>query len=315
MYTMDSKISFIIPAFNASDTIIESVESIIKGNFEDDDEIIIVNDGSTDNTNQKIAELKNKYPFIKIIINEDNKGCPASRNIGIKSATNPLIFNLDADDILVKKSVKVLKKYLIDNKADISAFNESRFFIKFKRNITHKWVYKSGLVTLADFLAGPIAPAGNFLYTKASWKKIGGYWEYGKGLHEFWGFNLKQLANGAKMVVLPGSYYLHRIGTGDSLFIRESKKRDVISSMATKMIMPFIDLLCDEDANYIKSEEGSKTWFDNFANRPLRLKTGENGITGTDLPSQRTLVLNKLKKIIPFTLYGKLKKVYFHFRF
>ena len=46
----NSKISFIIPAYNCADTLVESIESIFDGNFEDGDEVIIVNDASTDKT-------------------------------------------------------------------------------------------------------------------------------------------------------------------------------------------------------------------------------------------------------------------------
>lgn len=54
-------ISYCMPTFNSADTIAESVESIMDGNFEDGDEMIIVNDGSTDNTVKIVEGLKKKY--------------------------------------------------------------------------------------------------------------------------------------------------------------------------------------------------------------------------------------------------------------
>ena len=54
----NSKISFIIPAYNCADTLIESIESIFNGNFEVDDEVIIVNDASTDKTLEVINKLQ-----------------------------------------------------------------------------------------------------------------------------------------------------------------------------------------------------------------------------------------------------------------
>ena len=78
------KISFIIPAYNCADTIVESVESIFKGNFEDGDEVIIVNDASTDKTSQIINSLQKKYPTIKELSHNINKGSAAAgRNTGI----------------------------------------------------------------------------------------------------------------------------------------------------------------------------------------------------------------------------------------
>jgi len=203
MSEKDPKISFVIPAYNCADTLEESVESIFNGNFEDGDEVIIVNDASTDNTESVIDKLKSKHPLIVTINNSENKGCPASRNVGIRATKNSLIFNLDSDNILVHNSIPKLKKYLIEQAAEVAAFGEYHYFIDNTAKITHKWICKPGTMSLADFLSGHInpGPGGNFLYTKKSWDKIGGYWEYGSGLHEAWGFTLKQLANGAKFVV------------------------------------------------------------------------------------------------------------------
>ncbi|MCX6735939.1 MAG: glycosyltransferase [Candidatus Parcubacteria bacterium] len=280
----NSKISFVIPAYNCADTLEESIDSIFHKNFENGDEVVIVNDFSSDDTGKKIVELRKKYPQIVYIKNDQNKGCPASRNIGIRKSKNPLIFNLDADNILAEGSIKKLKEYLTSEKADVAAFSEYHYFKTDTKKIDHKWVYKGGVMSLADFLAGPInpGPGGNFLYTKKGWEKIGGYWEYGKGLHEAWGYTLKHLANGSKFVVLPNSFYFHRFG-GDSLFVRESKKTDESSLMATKMLLNFAHLLTDEDAEYLRSDWGSRNWFELFPERPLHIKSREVGITGNKI--------------------------------
>jgi glycosyltransferase involved in cell wall biosynthesis len=277
----NENVSFVMPAYNCADTIAESVESIVQGNFEEGDELIIVDDCSTDNTAQVLSDLKRRYPFIEVIRNAQNKGCPASRNVGIARASNPLIFNLDSDNILVPGSIRKLKLFMISEKADLAAFGEIHYFAGDKNKVTHKWICRPGVLTLADFLSGHInpGPAGNFMYTKESWQRVGRYWEYGPGLHEAWGFSLKQIAMGSKFVVMPNTYYFHRYGHA-SLFIRESKKKNESSLMAMKMIMPFIDLIDENDAAYIMSEEGRISWIDNLAKRPIRLKTGEAGKTG-----------------------------------
>ena len=275
------KISFVMPTYNSADTVAESVESITQGNFEDGDELIIVDGCSTDNTVQVLSDLKEKYHFLKLILNENYIGCPAARNVGIGTASNSIIFNLDSDNLIVPGSIKELKQFMIGEEAEVAAFGEIHFFRDDKNKITHKWICCPGILTLADLLSGSINPAasGNYMFTKESWHRVGKYWEYGAGLHEAWGFSLKQIANGSKFVVMAGSYYLHRFGYS-SLYVRESAKKHEGSLMATKMIKPFINLLDAEDAKYIMSEKGSREWFDNNDKRPIKLKYSEIGRTG-----------------------------------
>ena len=104
------KISFIIPAYNCADTIIESIESVFNGNFEVGDEVIIVNDAPTDKTWQIINDLQKKYPVIEAISHNINKGsATAGRNTGIDCSKNNLIFCLDSDNVLAPNTVPALK--------------------------------------------------------------------------------------------------------------------------------------------------------------------------------------------------------------
>ncbi|MFA6554498.1 MAG: glycosyltransferase [Candidatus Paceibacterota bacterium] len=314
MNNNNQKVSFVIPAYNSIDTLAEAVESIYNGNFEDGDEVIIVDNASTDATRDVIRKLKKRFTTIIEIDNPKNVGCPASRNIGVRRSKNPLIFNLDSDNVLIPGSIKRMKNYLLSENADMASFSEYHYFQKHKINkITHKWTYKPGVMNLADFLAGPInpGPGGNFMYTKKSWEKIGGYWEYGEGVQEAWGFTLKQLVNGAKFVVLPNSYYLHRYGI-NSLFVRKAQDIGKSSIMATKMILPYLHLLNDEDAAYIASEKGGKEWFEyrNYIYRPIRVKSGEVGTTGYKIVLSDSSFLSKIKRFIPSKIYNSIKKIY-----
>lgn len=265
-------VSFVIPAFNCARTIKESLESIFNGNYQDNDEIIIVNDCSTDETANVLDSIKTSYPSIKIINNKDNLGAPASRNIGIKEAGRDYIFNLDSDDILVPGSRFDLERYLLDEEADIAVFGESHFFQTNIKEVTHTWIFKPGIMSLNDFLASNKLPGQNCIYTKKSWYEVGKYWEYDKGLLEDWGFFLKHITHGSKFVVLSGKYYYHRYGI-NSLFVRESSEsKSKVSQMASRMILPYLELLEPEDADYIKSGEGYNNWFTELNKHPIRVK-------------------------------------------
>ncbi|MCR5272439.1 MAG: glycosyltransferase [Lachnospiraceae bacterium] len=100
-----TKVSVVIPAHNAENYIVQALDSVVNQTLEDEIEIIVVNDASTDRTvdvteeyarKTITAELANRS--LVIINNEENKGVAESRNIGIAVATGEYIAFLDADD-------------------------------------------------------------------------------------------------------------------------------------------------------------------------------------------------------------------------
>lgn len=91
------KISAVLPAYNVEKYLGQCIESIINQNIEC--EIIIVNDGSTDNTLSVAESYKEKYPFIKVF-SQENCGQSTARNKGIENATGEYLLLLDSDDYL-----------------------------------------------------------------------------------------------------------------------------------------------------------------------------------------------------------------------
>lgn len=91
-----SKISIIVPCFNAEKYIEKCISSIIQNTFSDF-EIIIVDDGSTDNSKGKILDFLNKDFRIKYFY-QTNSGVSSARNTGIEKATGDYIVFIDSDD-------------------------------------------------------------------------------------------------------------------------------------------------------------------------------------------------------------------------
>lgn len=99
-------LSIIIPAFNAEDTIDRCIRSCIqKTTFFY--EIIVVNDGSTDDTELYIQKIKNNHDNI-ILISQNNKGVSAARNVGLKAAKAEHIIFVDADDELINGALQTI---------------------------------------------------------------------------------------------------------------------------------------------------------------------------------------------------------------
>ena len=86
-------ISAVIPAYNAEKYITRAIDSVL-GQTRPVDEIIIVDDGSTDNTAEAIKRYGDKIQYIY----QENAGVSAARNTGIKAAATDWIAFLDADD-------------------------------------------------------------------------------------------------------------------------------------------------------------------------------------------------------------------------
>lgn len=92
-----AKVSVYIPTHNRANLVKKAVISVLNQTYRNI-EIIIVNDGSTDNTQVVIEELAAKYSNINIFKNDTPKGAAYSRNIAIKAATGYFITGLDDDD-------------------------------------------------------------------------------------------------------------------------------------------------------------------------------------------------------------------------
>ena len=110
------KYSIIIPAYNAQNYIHRCIRSILEQTY-NNYEIIIVNDGSTDNTGKIIEEYEKKYDFIKVIT-QPNKGPSEARNKGVDYINGDYFIFLDSDDYLDKKLLEQLNESL-DNKPDL----------------------------------------------------------------------------------------------------------------------------------------------------------------------------------------------------
>lgn len=89
-------LSFIIPVYNSSDTLSRCVDSILALE-QQDYEIILVDDGSKDESGKLCDEYAEKYPFIKVI-HQSNQGQAAARNAGLDIAAGEYILFCDSDD-------------------------------------------------------------------------------------------------------------------------------------------------------------------------------------------------------------------------
>ena len=125
----NSEYTVIIPFFNEEKTLETAVTNLINENFAS--EIILVNDGSVDKSNEIALRLESKYKYIKLIESEHNKGKGHALNLGINESSKEYIGILDADLEYSPNDLKNLFKIIDNNNIDIGC--GSRFIGDKKR--------------------------------------------------------------------------------------------------------------------------------------------------------------------------------------
>lgn len=115
------KISIIIPAYNVENYIGKTIDSIIKQDFKDI-EIIVINDGSIDNT-KKVVEKFLQYDNRIKLIDIDNSGVSNARNIGLANSNGKYVMFIDSDDWIAENALSKLWRFSEELDLDIVSFN------------------------------------------------------------------------------------------------------------------------------------------------------------------------------------------------
>ena len=203
-------ISEVIPAYNAGQFIDETLESVLSQTYENW-ECIIVNDGSTDNTESVAKKWCEKDSRFRLT-NKENGGLSSARNWGIKESKAEYIAFLDADDILTSDSLEVRINVLIEQNVDLVATKLQHFTDKLpkvsKNNARQDVLYyaKEGLTQLMAF--NKVTPS-TVLCKKSVMDEVGGFTWHKKAedLH-CW---LKVLFAGYKIYRIDETLLLYRL--------------------------------------------------------------------------------------------------------
>ena len=111
-------ISIVIPIYNSAKYLPEAIDSVLRQSYQKV-EIIIVDDGSTDNTRQVVEKYMKKYPDKIKCFHQENKGPSAARNKGIQESKGKYIAFLDADDMWLEGYLSKCIKCLIEKECEL----------------------------------------------------------------------------------------------------------------------------------------------------------------------------------------------------
>lgn len=118
-------LSIIMPAYNVEKYISQSISSVLKQKTKYAYELIIINDGATDNTEEIIKKFNDtRIKYIK----QDNQGLSGARNTGMEVAVGRYITFIDSDDVLADNAIDTMVDAIRDNNADIVVGSYYMFF-------------------------------------------------------------------------------------------------------------------------------------------------------------------------------------------
>lgn len=118
-------LSIIIPMYNVAAYIEHCLDSVVQQPRFSDIEVIIVNDGSTDEGLQKVESYVSHFKNIRLL-HKKNGGLGSARNFGLRHATREFVFFLDADDWIAANAIERLLGIIETNPVDIIKFNHCR---------------------------------------------------------------------------------------------------------------------------------------------------------------------------------------------
>lgn len=144
------KISIIIPIYNAEKYLEKCINSIIVQSLKEI-EIICVNDGSTDNSLNILADFKKKDERIRII-NQDNSGASKARNVAIKNAKGKYCLNIDSDDWIEQEYLKDIYERSEKDNLDILITNIIFDYLKYKVTVNDLKIDENIVITGKEYI-------------------------------------------------------------------------------------------------------------------------------------------------------------------
>ena len=164
-------ISVVMPVYNVEKYLPKCIDSVVKSTYKNI-EIIVVNDGSTDNSEKIINEYKEKYSNIKYI-KKANRGLSDARNEGIKHASGDYLCFVDSDDYISESLFQDIEKY-IDSNYDLIKYKMIKVdeeYNEIERVNGPVFECKSGEDAFNELYSSDVMlqPACLYLYKKSFW--------------------------------------------------------------------------------------------------------------------------------------------------
>lgn len=262
--TKKYKLSVIVPIYNVEKYLEETIISVINQTlgFKENIELILVNDGSPDNSEEICLKYQEKYPDNIVYIKQKNGGVSSARNTGVNASRGEYINFLDSDDIISKNAYKRAIDLLDQNKNINIATLRIKFFDARKgyHNLDYKFSKGTRIVDLTKEPNNPIYHVTTAILRSSEAKKY--QFDTNIAISEDMRYLADYLYNNRKAIIIADELYYYRKRKEDDSAIQTSKTKKTYYINTIKYCYKHV-------ANLIKKDEKLKEFYQYFLSYDL----------------------------------------------
>ena len=206
------RLSIIVPVYNAEAYLRQCVDSLLQQTVKDY-EIILVNDGSPDNSLQIMEEYASRYPKTVKILSSENGGQGRARNLGIEMSCGETLGFVDSDDWIAPDMYEKLLATMEQEQADVVVCDFERVFSDGHRERVKTWREDQPMAVTGS--------ACDKLFRRSAVGEI----RFPEGLwYEDFGFTAKVLLRTEKLSYVPEALYFYRTGQTSTMKNENARK-------------------------------------------------------------------------------------------
>lgn len=240
-------VTVIIPIYNVEDYLDKCLESVVSQTYSNL-EIVLINDGSTDGSNDIIKRWRKKDQRI-VAIYQKNQGLSAARNTGLNIAKGDWIAFVDSDDFVSENYIQEMIQAAVDNTADLVICQINKTIGNSISSVTssQKGIYNSQEFWKLFFEKksdDALVVAWNKLYSKEIFNNL----RYKRGIiNEDEQILYSVIKKCKKIIILPQALYFYRLGREDSIMTKVNK--------TTAIRKKYYRILLERADNFYKNDQ------------------------------------------------------------
>ena len=306
-------VSILVPAYNVESYVAETVASAA-GQTYPDVEVVVVDDGSTDQTRERVEALG--IPTVRVV-RQPNAGAAAARNRALQAATGDAVLFLDGDDVIGPDHIERLADRLSDSGSHVAMGEWDRFSGNpASAAFPHRPTYRDagGVDWLVQDWTGarPMTQSGTFLIPRPLLDRAGS-WDESLSLVDDFEFFARVLSRSDGVRFAPGARLYYRSGLGASLSGRKS--RAARESQARSLLLGTQHLLDAEDSartRHAAAHVLQDFVYDVYPDHPdLRRAVGQRvaALGGSDLAPDGPPGFHRLRRLVGWRLARRVERL------